>query len=83
MLSLTPEQIAEIQAQLAEAKAARHILLTQGGVVKTMTRARDSIQETQWSPAKLSDLERYIAELERQLGLCPSIVRARSRRGMF
>ena len=80
---MTPEETALYTAQLTEARAARHTLLTRGGVVKTMSRSADSIQEIQWTPAKLAELERYIAELENLLGLCPSITRQRSRGGVF
>lgn len=82
-MNLSPEQIAVLQLQLAEARAARHGLLTNGSVTKTLSRAGDSIQEVQWTPAKLPLLERYIAELEQQLGLEPSVRRERSRRVMF
>lgn len=77
------EEIALYTAQLTEARTARHTLLTRGGVVKTMSRAGDSIQEIQWTPAKLADLERYIGELERLLGLEPSLTRQRSRGVVF
>lgn len=80
---LTAEETALYTAQLVEARATRHTLLTRGGVVKTMSRSADSIQEIQWTPAKLPDLERYIAELERLLGLCPSVRRERSRQVVF
>lgn len=82
-MTLTPEQIAELQAHLAEAKAARHSLITQGGITKTLSKSLESVQEIQSTPAKIAELERYILELERQLGLCPSITRARSRRVIF
>lgn len=80
---LTPEETTLYTAQLVEARTTRHTLLTRGGVVKTMSRSADSIQEIQWTPAKLADLERYIAELERLLGLTPSIRRERSRQVVF
>lgn len=80
---LTPEETALYTAQLVEARSVRHRLLTMGGVVKTMSRSGDSMQETQWTPAKLGDLERYIAELERILGLSTSLRRERSRQVVF
>jgi hypothetical protein len=82
-MSLTPEQIAELQARLQEAKAARHSLLTSGAITKTLSKSLESVQEIQSTPAKLAELERYILELERALGLCPSIRRERSRRVIF
>ncbi|MEN5084268.1 gpW family head-tail joining protein [Bosea sp. TWI1241] len=82
-MTLSSEDIAALQLRLREAKAARHQLLTVGGVVKTMSKSLDSVQEIQWTPARLADLERYIAEMERELGLCPSVTRARSRRVVF
>lgn len=80
---MTPEETTLYTAQLVEARTTRHTLLTKGGVVKTMSRSGDSIQEVQWTPAKLGDLERYIAELERLLGLTPSVQRQRSRGVVF
>lgn len=82
-MSLTPEQAAELQARLQDAKAARHSLLTQGAITRTLSKSLDSVQEMQSTPAKLAELERYILELERELGLCPSIRRERSRRVVF
>lgn len=82
-MSLSPEQAAELQARLQEAKAARHSLLTQGAITRTLSKSLDSVQEMQSTPAKLAELERYILELERELGLCPSIRRERSRRVVF
>jgi hypothetical protein len=82
-MSLTPEQTAELMGRLQEAKAARHSLLTQGAITRTLSKSLDSVQEMQTTPAKLAELERYILELERDLGLEPSIRRERSRRVIF
>ena len=82
-MSLTPEQTAELMSRLQEAKVARHMLLTQGAITRTLSKSLDSVQEMQSTPAKLAELERYILELERDLGLEPSIRRERSRRVIF
>lgn len=82
-MSLTPEQTAELQARLQEVKEARHSLLTRGAIIMTLSKSLESVQEIRSTPAKLAELERYMLELERALGLEPSIRRERSRRVIF
>lgn len=52
------------ETDLADAKAARHALLTG----KQMVRARYEGTDVQFTPADLPALERYIARLEAECG---------------
>lgn|GEM_PF-4506568 len=68
-----------LRSRLDEALAAKHKLLTKGG----LTRIRHGEKWLEYRPAQLSELLKYIADLEAELGLEPSLRRTRSRRIQF
>lgn len=68
-----------LRKRLDEALAAKHTLVTKGGV----TRIRHGEKWLEYKPATLSELLKYIADLEAQLGIEPSLRRTKSRRILF
>lgn len=68
-----------LRKRLDEAKAEYHKLVTKGGV----TRIRHGEKWLEYKPAQAAELLRYIADLEAQLGLDPSLRRTKSRRILF
>jgi hypothetical protein len=61
----TPDEIALWQAQLAEAEAALHSIVINGGVA----RMRHGDKSMEWNAQNVGTLRAYIAELRGKLGL--------------
>ncbi|PZU78205.1 gpW family head-tail joining protein [Agrobacterium sp.] len=73
---MSSEAALTLQAQIAEAKLAKH-QLAMGKQLVTLSYSAEGTNTQQWSPASLPVLERHIAQLEADLARLTGIGRRR------
>lgn len=73
---MSSEAVLTLQAQIAEAKLAKH-QLAMGKQLVTLSYSAEGTNTQQWSPASLPALERHIALLEANLARLTGIGRRR------